>query len=146
MLQGLLKISADGAIELLTEGAEGVKFKLTDEVDIADDGVIYFSDASCKYGMKEFAFELFEGRPHGRLLSYDPSTKQTTVLVRDLYFANGVVVSPDQNFVVFCETFMYVIIGAFVFGYKVVCIINKFNNLWTRLCLHLVKFFTYSCV
>lgn len=109
MLQGLLKVSANGVIELLTDSAEGQQFKLTDGVDIGDDGMIYFTDASHKYSFKDFAFDFLEGRPYGRFMSYDPSTQETKVLVRDLYFPNGVAVSPDQNYVVFCETPLYVI-------------------------------------
>ncbi|KAK9948271.1 hypothetical protein M0R45_003855 [Rubus argutus] len=104
--KGLLRISEDGAVELLTDEAEGVKFKLTDCVDVAKDGMIYFTDASYKYRLKDFILDILEGRPHGRLLSYDPTTKETKVLIHDLYFANGVAVSPDQNYVIFCETAM----------------------------------------
>ncbi|KAG8373584.1 hypothetical protein BUALT_Bualt11G0039600 [Buddleja alternifolia] len=104
--KGLLNISGDGAIELLTDEAEGLKFKLIDAVDIGPDGTLYFTDASYKYDIKDNLFDLLEGRPHGRFLSYDPSTKHTHVLVRDLYFANGVAVSSDQSFVIFCETAM----------------------------------------
>lgn len=102
--KGLLKVSEDGEITLLTDEAEGVKFKLTDAVVVAKNGMIYFTDASHKYSFHEFIWDILEGRPHGRLLSYDPSTKQTKVLVRDLYFANGVALSPDEEFVIFCET------------------------------------------
>ena len=108
MWQGLLEISEDGVVKLLTDEAEGIGFKLTDAVDVAVDGMIYFTDASYKYSLKDFIWDILEGRPHGRLLSFDPSTQETKVLVRDLYFANGVVVSPDQTFLIFCETFMYV--------------------------------------
>ncbi|XP_061998225.1 protein STRICTOSIDINE SYNTHASE-LIKE 5-like [Rosa rugosa] len=104
--RGLLRIDEDRAVELLTDEAEGVKFKLTDCVDVAKDGMIYFTDASYKNSVEDFIWEFLEGRPHGRLLSYNPSTKETKVLVRDLYFANGVAISPDQNYVIFCETFM----------------------------------------
>ncbi|XP_061998160.1 protein STRICTOSIDINE SYNTHASE-LIKE 4-like isoform X2 [Rosa rugosa] len=104
--KGLLSISEDGEVELLTDEAEGVKFKLTDAVDVAKDGMIYFTDASYKYSFKDFIWDVLEGKPHGRLLSYDPTTKETKVLVPDLYFGNGVAVSPDQNFVIFCETVM----------------------------------------
>ncbi|KAL8134156.1 protein STRICTOSIDINE SYNTHASE-LIKE 5-like [Apium graveolens] len=103
-VKGLLKVSEDGVIELLTDSAEGQQFKITDGVDVAEDGIIYFTDASYKYSLHEFGLDILEGRPYGRLLSYNPSTRQTKVLVRDLYFANGVAVSPDQKFVVFCET------------------------------------------
>ncbi|KAK2991933.1 hypothetical protein RJ640_027824, partial [Escallonia rubra] len=102
--KGLLKVTEDGLIELLTDEAEGLKFKLTDHLDIADNGIIYFTDASSKYSLHEFVWDFLDGRPNGRFLSYDPSTKHTKVLVRDLYFANGVAVSPDQKFVTFCET------------------------------------------
>ncbi|KAF5958070.1 hypothetical protein HYC85_005295 [Camellia sinensis] len=101
---GLLKVTSNRTIELLTDEAEDVKFKLTDGVDITKDGMIYFTDASYKYSLKEFIWDILEGRPYGRFISYDPSTKETKVLVRDLYFANGVAISPDQSFVIFCET------------------------------------------
>ena len=91
---------------MLTDEAEGVKFKLTDCVDVANNGMIYFTDAANKYSLKDFILDVSDGRPHGRLLSYDPTTKETKVLLQDLYFANGVAVSPDQNYVIFCETVM----------------------------------------
>ncbi|XP_050241593.1 protein STRICTOSIDINE SYNTHASE-LIKE 5-like isoform X6 [Quercus robur] len=102
--KGLLNVTADGLVELLTDEADGQKFKTTDAVDVAHNGIIYFTDASYKYGLSKFIWDILEGKPHGRLLSYDPATKTTKVLVRDLYFANGVVVTPDQNYVIFCET------------------------------------------
>ncbi|CAK7355517.1 unnamed protein product [Dovyalis caffra] len=102
--KGLLKISGEGEVELLTDEADGIKFKLTDGVDIADDGTIYFTDASYTYHLHEFIWDILEGKPHGRLLSYNPTTKETEALARDLYFPNGIAVSPDQDFVAFCET------------------------------------------
>ncbi|KAH7850830.1 hypothetical protein Vadar_003525 [Vaccinium darrowii] len=105
-VKGLMRVTGDGKLELLTNKAEGVEFRLTDGVDITDEGIIYFTDASSKYDIKETRWDMLEGRPYGRFMSYDPLTKETQVLVRDLYFANGVAVSPDQQFVVFCETFM----------------------------------------
>ncbi|KVH92127.1 Six-bladed beta-propeller, TolB-like protein [Cynara cardunculus var. scolymus] len=105
-LQGLLKASRDGELELLTSEADGVKLGFTDGVAVAKNGMVYFTDASYKYSIHEAIYDFLGGRPHGRLLSYNPSTKQTNVLARDLYFANGVELSPDQDFVIFCETFM----------------------------------------
>ncbi|GAB2215583.1 hypothetical protein Droror1_Dr00019972 [Drosera rotundifolia] len=110
-VKGLLKISKEddqdeAIIELLTDEAEGLKFGVTDGVDVADDGIIYFTDASYKYLMHEYVYDNLEGRPHGRLLSYDLVSKETKVLLQDLYFANGVALSPDQTSVNFCETSM----------------------------------------
>ncbi|XP_020688018.1 protein STRICTOSIDINE SYNTHASE-LIKE 7-like [Dendrobium catenatum] len=102
--QGLLKVNKDGEVNVLTDEAEGKKFKLTDGVDVSSKGIIYFTDASYKYSLDMHLLDSLEGRPYGRLLSFDPSSNQTTVLLRDLYFANGVSLSPDQQSLIFCET------------------------------------------
>lgn len=99
-------MSTDRKVELLTDSAEGVKFALTDGVDVAADGTIYFTDASYKYNLDNVMADILEARPHGRLMSFDPSTGRTAVLARDLYFANGVSVSPDQSSLIYCETVM----------------------------------------
>ncbi|XP_048533615.1 protein STRICTOSIDINE SYNTHASE-LIKE 5-like [Triticum urartu] len=104
--KGLLKVRPDKTVELLTDAAEGLKFALTDGVDIAADGTIYFTDASYKYSLAHHFLDVLEARPHGRLMSFDPSTRRTSVLARDLYFANGVAVAPDQDSLIFCETVM----------------------------------------
>ena len=79
-------------------------YRMTDDLDIATDGKIYFSDASDKFGYGEDQIEVMEHTPNGRLLVYDPETKLTTTLLDNLYFANGVAVSPDDSFVLFNET------------------------------------------
>ncbi|XWS42214.1 hypothetical protein CRYUN_Cryun17cG0149000 [Craigia yunnanensis] len=104
--KGLLNISKDGEVELLTDEADGLKFKITDGVDIADNGIIYFTDASYKYNLHDQFWDMLEGKPHGRFMSFDPVTRKTRVLVRDLYFANGVAVSPRQDSAIFCESIM----------------------------------------
>ncbi|XP_045787243.1 protein STRICTOSIDINE SYNTHASE-LIKE 7-like [Trifolium pratense] len=102
--KGLLRVTSEKEIEVLATEIDGLKFKLTDGVDIAHDGTIYFTDASHKYSVKDSLLDIMEGNPNGRFLSYNPTTKKTTLLASDLYFPNGVAVSPDQHFVVFCET------------------------------------------
>ncbi|CAL4915378.1 unnamed protein product [Urochloa decumbens] len=101
---GLLKVSPEREVALLTDAAEGVKFALTDGVDVAADSTIYFTDASYKYNLANHMTDILEARPHGRLLSFDPATGRTAVLARDLYFANGVAMSPDQSSLIYCET------------------------------------------
>ncbi|KAI3867808.1 hypothetical protein MKW92_008390 [Papaver armeniacum] len=102
--KGLMKVTKEGKVELLTDEAEGLKFRLTDGVDVADDGVIYFTDASSKYSLDDHMLDVLEGRPYGRLMSFDTTNSVTKVLARGLYFANGVAVSAENDFVVFCET------------------------------------------
>jgi len=105
--RGLLSIAPDGGIAILANQADGVPFRCTNDLDIAADGTIYFTDASYKFPLTELKADLFEHRPNGRLLAYDPRTKQTRLILRDLYFANGVAVSPDQSFVLVNETGTY---------------------------------------
>jgi hypothetical protein len=71
--------------------------------------VIYFTDASTKFGYGQSDLDVLEGRPNGRLLKYDPSTKATSVLATDLFFPNGVALASDQTFLVFCETSKYIL-------------------------------------
>ena len=47
---------------------------------------------------------ILSGDTTGRFIKYNKSTKQTTVLVRDLAFANGVALSQDRSFVLVAET------------------------------------------
>nr|KYP35928.1 Adipocyte plasma membrane-associated protein [Cajanus cajan] len=91
-------------VEVLADEVEGLKFNLTDGVDVAEDGTIYFTDATYKYSLEDYYNDIIEGRPHGRFMNYNPETKNVTVLARNLYFPNGVVVSSDQHFVIYCET------------------------------------------
>jgi Strictosidine synthase len=50
---------------------------------------------------------LLEHRGNGRFLGYDPKRKTTRTLLKDLSFANGVAVSPDQSFALVVETAAY---------------------------------------
>ncbi|KAJ0040857.1 hypothetical protein Pint_28634 [Pistacia integerrima] len=83
--KGLLKINGNELIELLTDEAEGQKFKLTDAVEIAEDGIIYFTDASYKYNLADYIWDILEGKPFGRLLSFDPVTKETKNFISFLF-------------------------------------------------------------
>lgn len=105
--KGLLSINPAGEIQVLTNSAEGVPFKFTDDLDIASDGKIYFTDASSKWNQEAYMLDLFETRPYGRFMVYDPATKQTTVLMRDMYFPNGVALSQHEDFVLINETWRY---------------------------------------
>lgn len=116
--KGILKITKHGEIELLTDEAEGVKFGTADAVAVAKNGMLYFTDASWKYDLHNYAYDMLEGRPYGRFMSYDPSTKQTKVIARDLYYANGIEMSPNQDSVIFCETPMMRCMRYYIQGEK----------------------------
>jgi sugar lactone lactonase YvrE len=52
---------------------------------------------------RQFFLATFEGDNTGRFIKYDPATKETTTLIKDLRFSNGVAVSRDGTFVLICD-------------------------------------------
>jgi sugar lactone lactonase YvrE len=117
-IKGLLSIGRDSSISVLTTAADGVPFGCTNDLDIAADGTIYFTDATSKFPLTNFTADLLEHRGNGRFFAYDPKTKTTRTLLRDLCFANGVAVSPDQSFVLVVETGAYRIHRVWLSGGK----------------------------
>lgn len=105
--RGLLSVDPDAQVTVLATEAAGVRFGFTDDVVVASDGAIYFSDASSKYGKDDYLNDMLEARAHGRLIKYDPQTRETSVLLDDLYFANGVALSVQEDFVLINETYRY---------------------------------------
>jgi sugar lactone lactonase YvrE len=105
--RGLLSIDPAGQVRVLSNEAGGVPFRLTDDLDVAADGTVYFTDASSKFPVSEYVLDFLEHRPNGRLLAYDPATGETRLVLDGLYFANGVAVSPDQSFVLVVESSTY---------------------------------------
>mgnify|MGYP000188577177 CR=1 FL=1 len=106
-VKGLLSADKNGTIRVLATEIDGIPFGFTDDVDIGLDDMIYFSDASEKFGIHDYRADLFEHRPHGKILSYDPATEKLTLLLDGLYFANGVAVDPNGQFLLFNETYDY---------------------------------------
>lgn len=101
---GLLKVGQEGGLAtLLTNEAEGVPFNFTNDLDIDEEGNIYFTDSSTNFQRRNFMQLVFTAEPSGRLLKFNPVTKETTVLLRDLQFPNGVSLSKDGSFLVFSE-------------------------------------------
>ena len=114
--RGLLSVAPDGSLEVLSTGADGLPFGFADDVDVAPDGTVYFSDASHRWGHEHVREAVMEHRPNGRLLAWDPDTGSTRVVLGELYFANGVAVSPDGSFLLVVETTAYRVKRHFLTG------------------------------
>jgi sugar lactone lactonase YvrE len=107
-IKGLLSINKRGEVKLLADRADdGVKFGCLNDLDVAADGTIYFTEASNKFPMTQHVNDLLEHQPNGRLLAFDPKKGTARTLLKGLYFANGVAVSPNQSFVLVAETGKY---------------------------------------
>ncbi len=109
---GLVRVDMDGAVELLTDQTERSFFsvqddtviRMADDLDIAPDGIIYFSDATKRYDIENWGLDLLEGRPNGRLLSYDPATQRTRTVCDNLVFPNGVCLTHDGRHLLVAST------------------------------------------
>jgi len=105
--KGLLAVSSTGEISVLATECGGRPLVFTDDVELGPDGMIYFSDASTKWGQGQWKEDLLEAGPYGRLCSYDPLSGEVVELVDGLHFANGVAVDPAGRFVLVNETSRY---------------------------------------
>ncbi len=102
--RGLLRITDDGAVTVLTDRAAGRPLVLCDNAAVARDGTVYFSDSSDRYPLSDWKRDMMEHRPNGRLLAYDPASGRTDVVADRLYFPNGVALTPDGSALMFAET------------------------------------------
>jgi len=80
------------------------RLRMADDLDIAPDGKIYFSDCTTRYEMTTNTLDIVEGRPNGRVVVYDPATKHTHTLINRFYFPNGICVSHDGRAVLIAST------------------------------------------
>jgi ribose transport system permease protein len=109
---GLVRVTMDGKVELLTDQTERSLFsvqddttiRMADDLDIAPDGTIFFTDATKRYDIENWGLDLLEGRPNGRLLSYDPATRRTKTVCDNLRFPNGVCLTHDGKHLLVAST------------------------------------------
>ncbi len=109
---GLYRVDPSRRIEKLTAETnrsplsviDDSRMRLADDLDIAPDGKIYFSEATIRYGIDEWVVDALEGRGNGRIIRYDPATRTTRTILRGLLFANGMCLAHDGGSLLFAET------------------------------------------
>ncbi len=117
-IKGLLSLSPGGELSVLTDSVDGDKMIFVDDLDIASDGKIWFSDASARFDIHDNLLDAIESRTTGRLLTFDPETGVTRVELDELGFANGVALAADESFVLVNETFRYRVARLWLTGPK----------------------------
>ncbi|MEJ4834268.1 SMP-30/gluconolactonase/LRE family protein, partial [Enterococcus faecium] len=98
---GLFKVNDESTTIL----ANGLSFP--NDVIAASDDTLYFTIASSKYTPLQYYVDLVEGKPNGQLMKYDPSTKEVSVVIDGFYFANGIALSKDEDYVIVCESWKF---------------------------------------
>jgi ribose transport system permease protein len=110
---GLYRINPNGAVEKATDETnrslqsvnDDSRLRLADDLDITDDGLIFFSEATVRYEMDEWPVDGLEARGNGRIICYDTKSGKTHTALRGLKFPNGICVASDKQSILFAETF-----------------------------------------
>ena len=113
-VKGLLSISPERNITVLTDKVSGDPIRYADAVVIAKSGKMYLSDASARFAPRDWGgtfeasvLDIIEQASTGRILEYDPANKTTRVVAKGFSFANGVALSQDEQTLFVNETGKY---------------------------------------
>lgn len=82
------------------------RLRLADDLDIAPDGRVYFSEATVRYEQEEWATDALESRGNGRIICYDPRTGTTRTEIHRLVFPNGICMADDGVSFFFAESWI----------------------------------------
>jgi sugar lactone lactonase YvrE len=113
-VKGLLSISPDRKVSVLTDKVGDDPIRYADAVVVARNGKMYLSDASTRFAPARWGgtfeasvLDIIEQSSTGRILEYDPATRGTRVVAKGLSFANGVALSQDEKDLFVAETGKY---------------------------------------
>lgn len=113
-IKGLLSISPDRKITVLTNQVESDPIRYADAVVVAKNGKMYVSDASTRFApalwggtFEASVLDIIESSSTGRILEFDPATRTTRIVAKGLSFANGVALSQDEQTLFVNETGKY---------------------------------------
>ncbi|MGI9271999.1 MAG: SMP-30/gluconolactonase/LRE family protein [Woeseiaceae bacterium] len=122
---GLQRIASDGSVETILDEVDGQPLVYADDLAIASDGRIYFTEASTKFGVASSGgsyeaslLDLNEHGGHGLVIEFNPRNGESRILLDGVNFANGVAISDDDSFLLIAETGSYRILKYWLVGDK----------------------------
>jgi ribose transport system permease protein len=109
---GLYSISPDREVtklsaetrRSLTSIMDDARLRDPNDLDVAPDGRIYFTDSTKRYDAHDWALDSIENRGTGRLLVYDPKDGSTRTLLDGYRYTNGVCMAHDNGSLFFAES------------------------------------------
>jgi sugar lactone lactonase YvrE len=120
---GIQRISPDGEVTDLLTAVDGEPLAYADDLAVSSDGIVYFSDASTKFGARDWGgsfnaslLDILEHGGHGRVIAFDPQSGAATVIIDGLDFANGVAIADDDRYLLIAETGSYRILRHWLQG------------------------------
>ncbi|MFM2277907.1 MAG: C-terminal Strictosidine synthase [Pseudomonadota bacterium] len=123
---GLYKIDRNRNVSKVTDETNRSTFsvvddsrlRLADDLDIAPDGRIFFSEATIRYEMHDWPVDALESRGNGRIICYDPKSGKTHTALRNLIFPNGICTAQDGQSILFAESWACRISRFYISGPK----------------------------
>lgn len=120
---GLQRISPDGSVRTILAEFDGEPLVYANDLAVAADGTIYFSEASTRFGAAASGgtyaaslLDIIEHGGHGRIIALEPATGASRLVVDGLNFANGIAVSEDGRYLLIAETGAYRILRHWISG------------------------------
>ncbi len=109
---GLYRVTPSGKVEKATDETnrsftsvnDDSRLRLADDLDIADDGRVFFSEATKRFEIHDWPIDALEARGNGRIICYDPNTNKTHTVLDRLIFPNGVCIGSDNQSFLFAES------------------------------------------
>lgn len=120
---GLQRIPAPGELEMLTDSIDGRPLVYANDVALARDGRVFFTESSSKFGAEAYSgtleasiVDILEHAGNGTLAVFDPEQGDSRGLLGGLAFANGIALSADERFLLVAETGSYRILRYWLEG------------------------------
>ena len=120
---GLQRIDRQGNVTNILSSVDGTTPIYPNNLAIAQDGKIYFTEASSKYGADKYRgsynaslLDIMEHGGHGGVFVFDPATGTARQLLDDLNYANGIAISEDNSYLVIAETSNYRVLKHWLTG------------------------------
>lgn len=95
---------------------------------VISDNTIYWTDSSTSHNLFDGLYT-FLGNGRGRVLKYIIPEKRSEVLLKNIHFANGIILSKDGNFLIVAETFRARLLRYYIRGPKMGTVDTFVDNL-----------------
>lgn len=129
--EGLALISADRTDWLRTAGDQTLGCLTS--IAVARDGTVFLTQGSCQTVPDDWVVDLMHKKASGLLIRHDPAAETAEVLARDLAYPAGVVLTPDEQHILYSESWSHTLARCDRDGGKRELVVRNFPGYPSRL-------------